>query len=193
MDENGIDTICHAFAEIIDAKSPYTFRHSTNVASFARGIAGKYGLDPAAQNRLHRAGLLHDIGKLGISNSILDKPGRLDDAEREAIERHPALTADILSHVSAFNDFAWTAALHHERLDGSGYPWKLQGDQLDGPARILCVADVFEALTADRPYRAGMPSEAAFALMRKEFHGKLCSDTVDALELCFADQAALES
>lgn len=187
VDEDGLDTICHAFAEIIDAKSPYTFRHSSNVASYAAGIARRYGHDAAAQRRMQRAGLLHDIGKLGISNSILDKPGRLDDRERAAIEQHPVFTNDILSHVTAFNDFAWTAALHHERLDGTGYPWRLREDQLDLPARIICVADVAEALTADRPYRAGMPTEAAFALMRKEFRGKLCGETVDVLESCFDD------
>ena len=187
VDETGLDTICRAFAEIIDAKSPYTFRHSSNVASFAAATARKIGFDAVAQRRIHRAGLLHDIGKLGISNGILDKPGRLDDAERRAIERHPIFTCDILSHVSAFSDFAWTAAVHHERLDGTGYPWKLSGEQLDTAARVLCVADVCEALTADRPYRAGMPSEKAFGIIRKEFAGKLCGDTVDALESCFAD------
>ncbi len=188
VDEAGLDMIAFAFSEIIDAKSPYTFRHSANVAGFSLAMCKQYGMDPIAQRRMHRAGLLHDIGKLGISNSILDKPGRLDDLERAAIERHPVFTSDILSHVSAFSDFAWTAAIHHEKLDGSGYPWKLTGDQLDDSARILCVADVCEALTADRPYRAGMTPEAAFALMRREFAGKLCSTAIDSLESCFALQ-----
>ena len=188
VDEPGLDMIALAFSEIIDAKSPYTFRHSSNVAGFALAMSKQYGMDALAQRRIHRAGLLHDIGKLGISNSILDKPGRLDDAERAAIELHPVYTSDILSHVPAFSDFAWTAAVHHEKLDGSGYPWKLTGDQLDDSARILCVADVCEALTADRPYRAGMESGAAFALMRREFAGKLCSSAIDALESCFAGQ-----
>lgn len=188
VDDAGLDMIAWAFSEIIDAKSPYTFRHSANVAGFALSMARQYGMDPIALRRIHRAGLLHDIGKLGISNSILDKPGRLDDSERAAIEQHPVYTSDILSHVPAFSDFAWTAAVHHEKLDGTGYPWKLTGDQLDDCARILCVADVCEALTADRPYRAGMPPEAAFALMRREFAGKLCSTAVDALESCYHAQ-----
>jgi HD-GYP domain-containing protein (c-di-GMP phosphodiesterase class II) len=188
VDDAGLDMIAWAFSEIIDAKSPYTFRHSANVAGFALAMSKKYGMDPIAQRRIHRAGLLHDIGKLGISNSILDKPGRLDDAERAAIEQHPVFTSEILSHVPAFSDFAWTAAVHHEKLDGSGYPWQLTGDQLDDSARILCVADVCEALTADRPYRAGMRADAAFGLMRREFGGKLCSTAIDALESCFAGQ-----
>ena len=188
VDDSGLDVIAWAFSEIIDAKSPYTFRHSANVAGFALAMAKQYGMDPVAQRRIHRAGLLHDIGKLGISNTILDKPGRLDDAERASIEQHPVFTSEILSHVEAFSDFAWTAAIHHEKLDGSGYPWRLTGDQLDDSARILCVADVCEALTADRPYRAGMKPEAAFALMRREFAGKLCSTAVESLESCFARQ-----
>jgi HD-GYP domain-containing protein (c-di-GMP phosphodiesterase class II) len=188
VDDTGLDMIAMAFSEIIDAKSPYTFRHSANVAAFSLAMAKSYGMDAIAQRRIHRAGLLHDIGKLGISNTILDKPGRLDDAERAAIEQHPVYTSDILSHVPAFSDFAWTAAVHHEKLDGSGYPWKLTGEQLDDSARILCVADVCEALTADRPYRAGMKPEAAFALMRREFAGKLCSSAIDSLESCFSAQ-----
>lgn len=186
VDDAGLDLIAQAFSEIIDAKSPYTFRHSANVAGFALAMAKQYGMNPVAQRRIHRAGLLHDIGKLGISNSILDKPGRLDDAERTAIELHPVYTSDILSHVSAFSDFAWTAAVHHEKLDGSGYPWKLTGDQLDDSARILCVADVCEALTADRPYRAGMTAIEAFTLMRTVFAGKLCATAIDSLEACFS-------
>ncbi len=186
VDDAGLDMIAWAFSEIIDAKSPYTFRHSANVAAFALEMSRQYGMDALAQKRIHRAGLLHDIGKLGISNSILDKPGRLDDAERAAIELHPVYTSDILSHVPAFADFAWTAAVHHEKLDGSGYPWKLSGDQLDDSARILCVADVCEALTADRPYRAGMTPGDAFTLMRTAFAGKLCATAIDSLEACFA-------
>lgn len=192
VDDQGLDMIAWAFSEIIDAKSPYTFRHSANVAAFALAMSQQYGMDGLAQRRIHRAGLLHDIGKLGVSNSILDKPGRLDAAEREAIEQHPVFTSDILSHVPAFSDFAWTAAVHHEKLDGSGYPWKLTGDQLDDSARILCVADVCEALTADRPYRQGMKPDAAFALMRREFAGKLCSRAVDSLESCFPVNSPLQ-
>ncbi len=180
-----LDEIARAFADIIDAKSPFTFNHSANVAAFAVAIARASGADATEQQRIYRAGLLHDIGKLGVSNLILDKPGRLTPEERVEVERHPVFTNNILSHVRAFGNFAWTASIHHECLDGSGYPYKLNAAQIDGPARMLCVADVFEALTADRPYRAGMTPEDAFGLMRSAFATKLCGNTVDVLEGCY--------
>ncbi|MEP6691024.1 MAG: HD domain-containing phosphohydrolase [Gemmatimonadaceae bacterium] len=186
VDETGLDVVARAFADIIDAKSPYTFRHSSNVAEYARGIARVMGLDAGEQRRLFRAGLLHDIGKLGVSSGTLDKPGALDATERAEIERHPAHTWEILSRVSAFDDFAWLASVHHERLDRSGYPWKLPADELDLPARILTVADVYEALTANRPYRAGMRSEQAMAILRRDAETKLCPDAVDGLERLIA-------
>lgn len=160
-----LDAVCEAFAHIIDAKTPYTYRHSTNVAAFAAGIAAEVGETPAEQQRLRRAGLLHDVGKLGVSSRILDKPAALTPAERAEIERHPVYSWEILSRVGAFRDFAWTAVLHHEKTDGSGYPWRVGGEQLDAPARILGVADIHEALTADRPYRAGMPPATSFTLI----------------------------
>ena len=143
------------------AKSPYTYRHSANVAALARGIGRQMGVGDLEERRLVRAGLLHDIGKLGVSNRILDKPGRLTDEERTVVERHPLYTMEILERVSAFEELLKTAAYHHERLDGSGYPWRLAGSQLDAAARTLAVANVYEALTADRPYRAPLTPDAA--------------------------------
>lgn len=163
--DEDLDVVARAFADIIDAKSPYTYSHSRNVAAYALGIARELRLDADMQRRAYRAGLLHDIGKLGISNTILDKPAPLDATERAAVERHPFYTWEILSRVPAFRDFAWPAALHHERLDGSGYPWHLGGNRLDLIARILGVADVFEALTANRPYRSGLPWDQAWAIL----------------------------
>jgi HD-GYP domain-containing protein (c-di-GMP phosphodiesterase class II) len=181
-----LDNIARAFADIIDAKSPFTFNHSANVAAFSVAIARASGADAAELRRIYRAGLLHDIGKLGVSNRILDKPARLTPEERVEVERHPVFTNNILSHVRAFDDFAWTASIHHECLDGSGYPYKLTAPQIDGPARMICVADVFEALTADRPYRAGMAPPDALGLMRSAFATKLCQATIDALEGSYA-------
>lgn len=163
--DDDLDVVARAFADIIDAKSPYTYSHSRNVAAYALGIARELRLDADMQRRAYRAGLLHDIGKLGISNAILDKPAPLDAAERATMERHPFYTWEILSRVPAFRDFAWPASLHHERLDGSGYPWHLGGNRLDLIARILGVADVFEALTATRPYRGGLPWDQAWAIL----------------------------
>lgn len=178
----GLDTIAEAFAEIIDAKSPYTYRHSANVAELARGIGRQMGVGELEELRLVRAGLLHDIGKLGVSNRILDKPGRLTDEERIVVERHPLYTMEILERVSAFEELVDTAARHHERLDGSGYPWRLAGSQLDAAARTLAVADVYEALTADRPYREPLTPEAALKLMARDRGTRLCARALDALE-----------
>ena len=177
-----LEGVARAFADIIDAKSPYTYRHSTRVADLARGIAGAAGLDVAEQHRLFRAGLLHDIGKLGVSSRILDKPAALSAEERQAIERHPLYTWEILSHVRAFAELAPVASAHHEKLDGSGYPWGLEADQLDLPSRVLAVADIYEALTADRPYRQGMSRDAALAIIVRDRETRLCGDAIDALE-----------
>lgn len=181
VDEDGLDQIAMAFAEIVDAKSPYTFRHSANVAAYSRAVAGWMGMDEGEQRLIHRAGLLHDIGKLGVSSRILEKPGRLTPAEREEVERHPLFTWEILSRVSAFDTFARTAALHHEKLDGTGYPWGVRAGELDRSARILCVTDIFEAITADRPYRRGLDPEAALGIVRGQAGTALCADVCAAL------------
>lgn len=184
VDQAGLDVVAQAFGDIIDAKSPYTFKHSSGVASFAVEIAREFGLNAVEQTRLARAGLLHDIGKLGVSNTILDKPGKLTPEERAEIEKHPLFTWEILSRVTAFRDFAWMSALHHEKLDGSGYPWKLTAESLDTPARILAVADIYDALTADRPYRAGMSREKALRILGEDRDTRLFGEAIDALAAC---------
>lgn len=186
VDATGLDEVARAFADIIDAKSPYTFHHSTNVAAYAERAAHTAGLPRDEAARLRRAGLLHDIGKLGVSNLILDKPGALTGDERAEVMRHPVHTWEILSRVGAFAHFARTASLHHEKLDGSGYPWRVRGEDLDAPARLLVVADIYEALTADRPYRAGMPRAKAIGILHDESGTKLCARAVDALEAATA-------
>lgn len=180
--EAELDRIAEAFAEIIDAKSPFTFRHSVNVAGYAAGIAEELGLGHTEAARLRQAGYLHDVGKLGVSSLILEKSGPLTPEERREVERHPAHSWEILSRVSAFRGFAWTAALHHERLDGSGYPWKLTRRDLSPGARILAVADVYEALTADRPYRAGMSRKMAMDILHRDARTGLWLTAVSALE-----------
>jgi putative nucleotidyltransferase with HDIG domain len=181
VDEEGLDAVCRAFADIIDAKSPFTFRHSTRVADVAREVARQCGLDAAEQRRIYRAGLLHDIGKLGVSNNILDKNGPMTAEERTLMEAHPRFTLEILDRVSAFRRFAWTASLHHEKLDGSGYPFGKRAEELDLPARILVVSDIYDALTSDRPYRAGMHEAQATSILERERGTKLCPVALDAL------------
>ena len=191
--DHTLDEVARAFADIIDAKSPYTFRHSTNVADLAVGVSAALGHDVEAQHRLRRAGLLHDIGKLGVSNRILDKAGPLTTAERAEVERHPLYTWEILSRVRAFDDFAMLAAVHHEKLDGSGYPWGLRGDALEISARALAVADMFEALTADRPYRAGLTQDEAMAILRRDAGTKVCAEAIAGLETHLARVTAAVS
>ena len=154
-DEDRLDAIAYAFAAVIDAKSPFTYRHSSNVARYAVGIATAIGADRTFQRDVLRAGLLHDIGKLGVSNRILDKPGRLTDGERDEVKKHPRWTLQILERVSAFRHLASPAAHHHERLDGQGYPWGLSDERLDATARILAIADVYEASDRRPPVPGG--------------------------------------
>ena len=180
-DDADIDRIASAFADIVDAKSPYTGTHSRGVAGIAEELALAMGLPSAAVIDIRRAGLLHDLGKLGVPNMILDKPARLDASEFELIKRHPELTLRILADIPTFGDVAQVAASHHERLDGRGYFRGLTEPELAVGARIVAVADVYEALTADRPYRTAMPVERATAILREESNGHLASDVVETL------------
>ena len=182
VNDRGLDLVAQSFADIVDAKSPFTYRHSTNVSRWARAIGAKFFSDEGELVRLSRAGLLHDVGKLGVSNTILDKNGPLDDAEREQVQAHPVHTWEILRRVRVFSGFAKMASLHHEKLDGSGYPWGVPAEGLDLQARILVVADIFEALTADRPYRAGMPIPKVLSILAKDRGTKLDARVLDALD-----------
>ncbi len=181
LDEAGLDALAEAFAGIIDAKSPYTARHSSGVAMYAVAIGRRLHFDEPGLVRLRRAALLHDIGKLGVSNRILDKDGPLDATERAAIEQHAMHTWEILRRVPCFSDFARQAAQHHERLDGTGYPWGLTADELDLPSRILAVADTYEAVTAHRPYRAGMSVDEALSVLEHRKWRHLDPHVVEAL------------
>jgi HD-GYP domain-containing protein (c-di-GMP phosphodiesterase class II) len=181
VDEAGLDRIAEAFARVIDAKSPYTFRHSEGVAKLAVSIGRAIDLEPEELRALRRAGLLHDIGKLGVSNLILDKPERLTEPEMAQVRMHPAFTQQILAKVAAFQAIVEPASSHHERLDGRGYHLGLPGERLTAMARALAVADVFEALTADRPYRAGLPADEALRIIRRQSGTALCPESVEAL------------
>ena len=182
LDEHGLDAVAEAFAEIIDAKSPFTYKHSSRVADIAVGIARQLGLEHSDERQLYRASLLHDMGKLGVSNRILDKPGKLTAVEMREVRKHPIYTWEILSRVPAFQSFAAAAALHHERLDGSGYPWGVDSESLDLGSRIVAVADVFEALTSERSYRWGLPEETALESLMRGSGSTLDAMVVDALD-----------
>jgi putative nucleotidyltransferase with HDIG domain len=179
--EDTVDNICVAFAEVIDAKSPFTYRHSSGVAEASLDIARWFGMSPREMKLLRRAALLHDLGKLSVSNAILEKPGKLTAEEWTVVRDHPYFTFEILKRIPGFEGLSANAAAHHERLDGSGY-WQGWGsEQLSVSARILAVADVFDALHAKRPYRDSLPLEKVFAILRAECPGKLDSSCVEAL------------
>jgi diguanylate cyclase (GGDEF)-like protein len=147
-------------AEALDLRDPSTGRHSRTVGEYARQIAMRLNLAPERVERIHAAGVLHDLGKLGIADAILYKPAALTDSEWEEMQRHPEIGARILLHAGLTDISHWVRA-HHERIDGRGYPDRLSAEEIPLEARILAVADAYEAMIADRPYRAGMASEAA--------------------------------
>jgi putative nucleotidyltransferase with HDIG domain len=181
-----VDRIAGAFADVVDAKSPFTGTHSRRVASIGEAMAEELGLPDAVRRDVRRAGLLHDIGKLGVPNRILDKPGSLDATEFDLIRRHPELTLRILEPVPTFAGVAHIAACHHERLDGRGYFRQLGAEALSIGARIVAVADVFEALTADRPYRPAMDLEQALGVIDASTGEHLATEAVAALRLVLA-------
>lgn len=176
-----IDLICEAFADVVDAKSSFTFRHSMGVTEAADMIALTLGLNAPARTLVHRAALLHDLGKLRVPNSILDKPGKLDAEEWRVVQEHPLLTRNILRRIGPFQELAEIAGAHHEKLDGSGYPFGVSGKAISLEARIIAMADVYGALTEDRPYRVGMPVEEALAIIARDVPGKLDGDCFEAL------------
>lgn len=167
VDEDYLDDIAAAFGQVIDAKSPYTAGHSTRVAELARGIGEEMGVPLFRRRWLYRAALLHDIGKLGVSNAILDKPGGLNDEEWASMRSHAAHTREILGRISVLADIAPVAAAHHERLDGKGYPLALKDQEIGRETRIITVCDFYDALTSDRPYRAAMSRAEALGIMEQ--------------------------
>lgn len=186
VDEDYLDEIAAAFAEVVDSKSPYTAGHSDRVALFADMIAEELGLTPAKRRFLKRAALLHDLGKLGVSNQILDKAGKLNEDEWQAVRQHPAQSRTILSQIAAFEDLARVAGDHHERLDGKGYPRGIAGDAICPETRIITVADIFDALTATRPYRGPLPVSKAFEIMRGDVGSAIDENCFAALERAMA-------
>jgi hypothetical protein len=178
LDASEIDHICAAFAEVVDAKSPFTFRHSLGVAEAADRIAGQMGLDAERRVLVHRASLLHDLGKLSVPNSILDKPGKLSAQEWGVVEGHPGLSRQILSRVRAFGEVAAVAGEHHEKLDGSGYPEGLRGEQMSIESRVLAVAS---PALLDQRGRPAQPADLARlpALSSQEHEGAQLWELLD--------------
>jgi putative nucleotidyltransferase with HDIG domain len=193
VDDPQLDRVAEAFALVIDAKSPWTYRHSHGVADTAVAMARQIGLPAEDLRALRRAGLLHDLGKLGVSNLILDKPGKLTDEEMAEMRRHPFYTAQILERVPCFREVADAAVAHHERLDGRGYHRGLSGNQLARTSRILCVADICDALRSSRPYREGLPPDRVLDIMSREVGSALDPECVSALQTVLLDPTDIEA
>lgn len=180
-DEACLDRVAEAFANVVDAKSPWTYQHSIRVADITVGIARQFSCGTDLLRDMRRAALLHDIGKLGVSNLILDKPGKPDDDELAQIRRHPDYSQQILQKVDAFSALAEVAGAHHERLDGQGYHRQLPEEVLPWATRVLTVADVCEALTARRPYRRALSWSQAREIMFADAGAGFDHDCLHAL------------
>jgi HD-GYP domain-containing protein (c-di-GMP phosphodiesterase class II) len=177
-----LDSICVAFANIVDAKSPFTFNHSSGVANAAVAIARKLEMSRERIYFIRHAALLHDLGKLSVPNSILEKPGKPDEDEWAVLKLHPYYTWKILQGISSFHEMSEVAASHHEKLNGKGYFRGLGAEHLSLESRILAVADIFDALSAKRPYRDSLPLEKVFEIMRKDAPHAIDAECLKALE-----------
>jgi HD-GYP domain-containing protein (c-di-GMP phosphodiesterase class II) len=178
-----------ALANAVDARDPYTAGHSERVTKYALMIARQMHYSPDDQGawvRLERGGRLHDIGKIGVPDAVLQKTGKLTEAEFEKMKSHPVVGFNILSGLRMLTDELVIVRSHHERYDGKGYPDRKQGDELPMFAWIVSVADAIDAMTSDRPYRRGMPLEVAVAQVRAgagtHFHPDVVEAVLDAVE-----------
>lgn len=182
LDDDYLDDIATAFGQVVDSKSPYTSGHSARVALYTELIAEEMGVAASRRRWLKRGALLHDVGKLGVSNSILDKPGKLDDDEWRAVQAHAQYTEAILARIDAFAELARVAGAHHERLDGKGYPRGLTADEISLETRIITTADIFDAITAERPYRGAIPIPKTLEMMAEHVGTAIDPDCFAALQ-----------
>jgi putative nucleotidyltransferase with HDIG domain len=159
--------LLETLAAVVDAYDIYTAGHSTNVADLAVEIGTELGLDPANLKRIERAGYLHDIGKVGISDAIIQKPGPLTEAEYEVVKTHSGIGAEIVGRMSGLQPLVPTILHHHERWDGGGYPGSLAGEQIPLEARILALADTVDTMCSDRPYRSARSPEQVVQEVRR--------------------------
>lgn len=165
------ETVVYSFARAVDAKSPYTRGHSDRVTRYAVALADRLGLPPTEIDVVRRGGLMHDIGKICIPDAILNKPGPLTPDEYEVVRRHPMQGVQMVAPLESVQDTIPIIRHHHERMDGRGYPDGLEGEGIPLFARVVAVADVYDALRSDRPYRAGMPLERCLAVLKADAAG----------------------
>jgi HD-GYP domain-containing protein (c-di-GMP phosphodiesterase class II) len=176
------DAALEAVANFVDLKSPYTLGHARAVAALAADAGQRLGMSDESVRTLHRAGLVHDFGRLGVSNAIWDKPGPLGAGEWERVRMHPYLTERMLHQADALRPLGEIAVQHHERLDGSGYPRGLSGGAIGSAARVLGAADAYQSMCEPRPYRDALTPDAAAAELHAEVKaGRLEREAVDAV------------
>lgn len=191
-----IKEISLMFAAIVDAKSVFTFEHSIGVATLSRYLAELFQLPQESCEEIELAGLLHDLGKLRVEDAILDKPGQLNEEERLIMNRHGFDSDIVLRRIKGFKRIAHIASLHHETLDAKGYPYALSKENIPFEARIVAVADIFQALIQNRPYRAGMSMDEAYGIIHEMCeNGKLDVEIVaklkEHLEGCYANATVM--
>lgn len=191
MDEDFLDDITEAFGQVVDAKSPYTAGHSARVGLYTALLGEEMAIPVGRRRWLKRGALLHDVGKLGVSNCILDKPGKLDDAEWRAVQMHATYTETILGRVRIFDELARVSAAHHERLDGKGYPRGLMAPDIALETRIITTADIFDAITAERPYRGAVPVDKTLAIMADTVGSAIDADCFASLKRIIAQSPEL--
>jgi putative nucleotidyltransferase with HDIG domain len=171
-----------ALVATLDARDRYTAGHSAAVAIYARDIAARMGLSDRHRELVHLCGLVHDVGKIGLPAGLLEKPGALSLDERRQMEQHPAIGERILRNVEDYAEIAAIVRHHHERVDGNGYPDRLQGNEIPLLARIIAVADSYNAMTSDRPYRDAMPSRVARLRLAQAVESQFDTAVVAAFE-----------
>lgn len=178
-------------ADAIEAKDPYTRGHCENVSNLAVQVAKRLGMDGNALEEMQYAALLHDVGKIGIPDGILLKPGRLLPEEFAIIQKHSAIGSDIVKRVPSLQHIAPIVLHHHERIDGSGYPNGQAGDEISLPARIIGAVDAFDAMTSMRPYRDAMPTEFALGELKRGAGTHFDTDVVQVLSGIVTSQVAM--
>jgi putative nucleotidyltransferase with HDIG domain len=175
-----------ALVATLDARDRYTAGHSSAVAIYARDIAMRMGLSKEDQELVHLCGLVHDVGKIGLPAGLLEKPGALSLDERRQMEQHPVIGEQILRNVDDYGEIAAIVRHHHERIDGSGYPDGLAGAEIPLLSRVIAVADAYNAMTSDRPYRDAMPSRVARLRLAQAVETQFDTSIVAAFEAILA-------